>query len=124
MIHRTYRAKEQKTRHRKPVAPVGGITRGQARALGTFPLRLVGDRLAPRYRDGDVLLVDTRREALPGHVVIVELASKNGPPGAYRAGLWAFRMNSDRDLWDYQGGHVAAGEWRLVGVVTGRLPAR
>ena len=99
----------------------GAISRAQARRLGRFALELVGDKMAPRFHGGDVLVVDAHREPLSGNVVIAELASKNGPPGAYRAGLVAMVLNGDGDLWDCEGGHVAAGEWRLVGVVTGRL---
>ncbi len=47
-----------------------------------FALYVAGDSMAPRYEEGEVIFIHPGRPPLPGCDVVVELAERNGDPGA------------------------------------------
>jgi hypothetical protein len=112
----------------QPRRPQGArLTPRQAHRLGRFTLTLRGDRLAPRHRDGETLVVDARAAPAPGDVVIalVQLAAsqrlgerRGGPPGRLDRGeMCAMVLNADGDLVDNAGGYTPRGVFYLLGVV-------
>lgn len=81
------------------------ITAG--RRLGRFALVLDGDRLAPRYRDGDVLVIDAAAVPAAGDAVIVQT----------RAGYGCMVLNGDGDAMDSAGDYLPRGAFTVCGVV-------
>lgn len=54
---------------------------GIAAADQIFGLYVVGDSMAPRYEDGDLIYVHKGRRPAVGHDVVVELHGRDGQPG-------------------------------------------
>lgn len=54
---------------------------GIAAADQIFGLYVIGDSMAPRYEDGDLVYVHKGRRAAVGNDVVVELHGKDGQPG-------------------------------------------
>ena len=79
--------------------------------LGDFAVELTGDQLAPRFRSGDILHVDSGTVPAPGSAV---MATVGGLP-------CVMLLNGDGDLVDNAGGYVARGEFALIGAVVGVL---
>ena len=87
----------------------------EARWLRVFGVQLVGNALAPRFNNGDVLRVDATRQNAAGDAVLASVRREKR--------LGCFFLNGDGDLVDNAGGYVARGEYQLLGVIVDDCPS-
>ena len=83
-------------------------------ATEIYGLKIAGDRLAPEIRDGQWITVqpqamNPKLAKLAGVIVVAAIKEQT---------VGVMRTNADGDLVDAEGGYVAAGQWRPLGIAT------